>query len=401
MAPTAQPQKYHTNLSAPTTRDDFARDVWCLLGIPVDAVGLSDAATMITGAIHKRERLSFVTPNVNWLVTALGDPEMRRMVIDADLSLVDGAPLVKMAQWLGMPMRERVAGSDLFDYMRDAKGGIAQEEGSRTSGHNLSRIFFFGGRDDAANAAHDNLNQDYAVGAVTAMHSAGWLNPGFGDVATMSSPEIIDEINAATPDFLIVALGAAKGQQWIDHNLPSLNAPVIAHLGAVVDFTAGTVVRAPQWMAKSGLEWLWRIIADGALWKRYAKDAISLGKVIIGSLIPQLMSKPKSAATSVAIDSRAVVSPGDDGTRIQLAGSLVVGPGLEPVRTAFREASAYGNNVILDFADVGVIDQAFLGLVLMLEKHLTRAGKNIFLRKISPSHLKLIRHNAMAYELHS
>jgi len=200
--PSAEPQTAYDRVrragnAAALGRDDFDRDVWCLMGLPVDIAGVDQAIAAIDHAARSKRKLSIVTPNVNWLVRGLREPEARREVLNADLSLVDGAPLVMMAKLLGVPVGSRVAGSDLFEALRRRPG---------FSGRKL-KVFFFGGRDGSAQAAAKAVNDE--KGGVRA---AGFFNPGQGDVESMSTDEIIDEINAAEPDFVVVALGAAKGQ---------------------------------------------------------------------------------------------------------------------------------------------------------------------------------------------
>ena len=361
------------------TRDDFDRNVWCVLGAPIDVEDVPSAITTLEASVRDGERLSFVTPNVNWLVRALKNPEARRQIIDADLSLADGAPIVALSKLLGAPLKERVAGSDLFEALR-----------LRPSFGRPLKVFFFGGRDGAAETAFGAVNADRG-----GMRAVGWLNPGFGDVEAMSSDAIINEINAAEPDFIVVSLGAAKGQAWIDHNQDRLTASTIAHLGAVVDFTAGTIARAPRWMASSGLEWLWRIKADPALWRRYAEDGIALLSLCVHRLPAQLFAQSKKDARA---EVAASVNRSSLETIVHLSGDLTSG-NLEAVRAAFRDAAKRGKAVRLDFKDVGLLDRSFLGLVLMLEKHVTRAGAAIVLSNIKGSTLRLFRANAMDYRL--
>ena len=184
-------------------KDDFDRNVWNVMGIPIDLVDIEGAVTAVVGAVRDQKQLSFVTPNVNILVASHNDRALREKIVDSDLSLVDGAPLVKMAQSLGVPIKSRCAGSDVFDALRNRPGFAGRQ----------IKVFFFGGRDGAAEAADQVINAENS-GIV----SVGFHNPGFGDVESMSTPEIIDEINQAEPDFVLVSLGFAKGQAWIDHN---------------------------------------------------------------------------------------------------------------------------------------------------------------------------------------
>lgn len=84
----------------------------------------------------------------------------------------------------------------------------------------------------------------------------------------MSNAETIERINASGADFLVVSLGARKGQAWIMQNRQHLSVLLISHLDAMVNFVAGTVSRAQQWMQRFGLEWLWRIKEEPVLWRR-------------------------------------------------------------------------------------------------------------------------------------
>lgn len=354
-------------------RDDFDRDVWCVLGIPVDNADIASAVAAIEAAARDGRRLSLITPNVNFLVRALREERSRRQVLAADLSLADGAPLVAIARLLGAPIRKRAAGADLFE----ALAARPNFPGRRL------RVFFFGGRDGAAKAAHAAVAK--ASGGVEA---AGWLNPGFGDVASMSSDAIIAEINAAAPDFIIVALGAAKGQAWIEANQHRLTAPVIAHLGAVVDFAAGTIRRSPRWLARAGLEWAWRISQEPALWRRYFDDALALAKAVATRLAPQAAGgRARPGAAAAAVERR----PHD--VIVRLSGDLSAAD-LSMVRSAFREASSCRLPIVLDLGAVRAVDRSFLGLVLMLEKN--AAGG---LRIAAPSRRlrNLFRANAMNY----
>lgn len=361
---------------APLRRDDFDRDVWCLMGLAVDAADITRAVAEVDNAARTRRQLSFVTPNVNFLIRAAKDPDARREILNADLSLVDGAPLVMMAKLLGVPVRSRVAGSDLFDALRRRPG---------FAGRRL-KVFFFGGRDGSAKAAFDAVNRE--KGGVEAV---GWFNPGFGDVESMSADSVIEQINACEPDFVLVALGAAKGQSWIERNRDRLSAPVTAHLGAVVDFAAGGVARAPQWMQRAGLEWIWRIKEEPSLWRRYFDDGLGLLALTARRLAPQL-----ARAGAITGEAEATLENAPDRTIVNISGRAGAN-GLKSVREAFRAAAARGKNVQLDLSAAKAVDRAFLGQVLMLEKHLNRAGAEISLSGARPAVDSLFRANLMNY----
>jgi N-acetylglucosaminyldiphosphoundecaprenol N-acetyl-beta-D-mannosaminyltransferase len=247
---------------------DLARLTYCVLGLPFDAVTMEQAVAVVEEAVISRRRCFISTPNVNFAIAARHDRRFRSSVLQSDLVLADGQPVVWAAKLAGTPISERVSGAGLFEKLRqDARVPI--------------KVYFFGGPEGAAQAAHDALNRSAGH-----MHSVGFCSPGFGSTVELSKSTFIDPINDAGPDFLVVALGAAKGQDWILANLDRLQAPVISHLGAVVNFTAGTVQRAPQWIQNIGGEWLWRIAQEPKLWRRYWNDGLQLLRMAFSVILP-------------------------------------------------------------------------------------------------------------------
>ncbi len=348
------------------------RSVWSVLGMPVDAVTLDEAEEAVRAAVRERRRLSFVTPNLNWLVRALREPEAMAQVREAELSLADGAPVVWLARRLGAPISERVAGSDLFERLR-----------TKQSGQPPIRVFFFGGRAGAAQKASEALN-----GEAGGMIACGHLNPGYGDVAAMSAPVVIDTINRARADFLVVSLGAAKGQAWISANQHRLNTPVMAHLGAVVDFVAGTVPRAPAWMARNGLEWLWRIRAEPSLYKRYLSDGLALLRLVPARLWPA--QRALSAQVARQAPAQAECTRRDGHVQVALAGDLVAGQ-LDTVRAVFASASAERTDITLDLREAGALDAGFAGMAVRLGERVRQAGHVLQVTGADDAQARLLR----------
>ena len=233
-----------------------------IAGLPFHVLTRPQAVERICLAIRDQQPLFLSTPNLNFLVAAQSDAAFRESVLCSDLSVADGMPILWLAKRQGTPLPERVAGSDLFEALR-------RGEGQTILGRPL-RVFFFGGPPGVAQRACDVLNAEHAAGGP--MLGVGALSPGFGSVEQMSSEDILAAINASSADFLVVALGAKKGQAWIMRNRARLQVPVVSHLGAVVNFVAGTVQRAPVHWQRLGLEWLWRIKEEPALFGRYWRD---------------------------------------------------------------------------------------------------------------------------------
>lgn len=358
------------------TGDDFDRDVWSLFGIPVDAVTPAQAVVRIEQAVRDRQPLTFTTPNVNILTRALRDKSAREELLNADLSLMDGAPLVAIARRFGCKNAVRCAGSDIFDSLRRRPAFAGRQ----------MRVFFFGGRDGAAERAAAAINKENR-----GLIAVGSLNPGFGDIESMSAPSIIEAINAAEPDFVVVSLGAAKGHGWIERNRDNLTAPVVSHLGAVVDFVAGTITRAPGWVSRSGLEWLWRIKEEPTLWRRYWSDGVAfLSLIAAHATSPTQRAVDAPATAKLEIAGRHAV--------IRIEGDCVHGA-IEGLSDTFRLASASGRATIIDLEKAGAIDAAFLGLVLMLEKRLRRSGLDLAIAGASAAHQRLIGAHKLPYSI--
>lgn len=333
------------------------RRVYCLLGLPFDAVDLGIAARRLDASILMRRPCMLATPNVNFVASALTDPVFRNAVLTSQLSVVDGMPLVWIARLLGVPIPSRVAGSDLFELMQHRTG--------RTIG-----VYFFGGADGTAQAAAEAINREHGT-----LRCVGYESPGFGSIDEMSSPEALARINASGSDFLVLSLGARKGLAWIERNRKRLTVPVVSHLGAVLNFVAGSVERAPAWLRHSGLEWLWRIKEEPALWRRYWFDGKLLFTLLLRRVLPLAaynlalrFASAKSAPTTLG------ASVGDGGAcRLTLAGAWTAGS-LSSAREAFDQALVRGSDIELDLAAVNHIDSAFIGMLMLAYGHQVEHG---------------------------
>ncbi|MEY4749804.1 MAG: hypothetical protein RIQ60_2018 [Pseudomonadota bacterium] len=336
------------------------RRTLCLLGLPIDVTSMDDAVVRVREAVRLRRPMFLSTPNLNFLVGSQSDSGFRQSVIDSDLSLADGMPLVWMSRLMGVPLPERVTGSDLFERLVNDPMPPDQPP---------LRVYFFGGPPGAAAAAAKGLDERKG-----SMVCVGHASPGFGSVEDMSSPEVIDAINASGADFLIIALGAAKGQAWIQRNRGQINAPVISHLGAVVNFTAGTVKRAPGWVGKVGMEWLWRIKEEPALWRRYVKDAMTLGKLLGGAVLPQALGRnvPQSGRWAAV-----TLEHASDGPRLVIRGALE--GSVPPTVQASLHACAQsqGRHVTLDLTKLRHAGPEFQGQLLLLHRELCAQGRHI------------------------
>src|ERR1051325_10970883 len=216
-----------------------------ILGVPFDNVTTTETIQAIERMVASREPHYLVTANVDFLVQAQEDLELRRILFDAHLVLCDGTPLVWASRLLGNPLIERVAGADLVPLLIR----VAAEKGYR--------IFFLGATEESAARAVENLKKLHPN-----LNIAGHYSPPFNKLLEMDHDEISRRILQAKPNFLFVSFGCPKQEKWIAMHYRSLGVPVSAGVGATIDFLAGMVKRAPVWMQRFGLEWVYRLAQE-------------------------------------------------------------------------------------------------------------------------------------------
>jgi N-acetylglucosaminyldiphosphoundecaprenol N-acetyl-beta-D-mannosaminyltransferase len=338
----------NTPLFLRNTPPDFSRDVHCVFGLPFDVLREDDTVTRLRNACAGRVRTLLSTPNLSFASGSMTDQAFRMSVINSDISTADGAPIVLLARLLGAPLPHRVTGATVFQR-------LTEEPGPTVS------VYFFGGADDSAALAQERLNQSGRAW----IRVVGHCSPGFGSVESMSGPAFTDPINAAKPDFVVIALGARKGQAWISQNWAQLDAPVISHLGAVVNFTAGTIKRAPPWVQRFGVEWLWRIKEEPALWRRYWGDGQVFLRYLLTQALPWVLFNRSNPSGSSALSVQRERT--GDHCLLRLHGSAANGSGLAQLRTALTEACSNGSSVTLDLRGVTGVGTAFVGLVQLLD----------------------------------
>jgi N-acetylglucosaminyldiphosphoundecaprenol N-acetyl-beta-D-mannosaminyltransferase len=334
---------------------DLGRDVHALLGLVFDRIDLAGAVRHIQRCVATRRPCFLSTPNVNFVAAAAHERAFRDSVLRSDLSVADGFPIVLAARWMGIGLPGRVAGADLFERLQ-ASGRSAQRA--------PIKLFLFGGPPGVGAHAAAQLNRQ-AQGFECVGHDEG----GFGDIEAMSSDETIERINASGAEFVLVALGAKKGQAWIERNRARLQAPVISHLGAVINFAAQSVERAPPWMQRAGLEWVWRIVQEPQLWRRYWSDGRMLAGTVLTRLLPWsarrwLRIRPSGAAQAPRFRVEQVQ---EDQAVITLSGDWRHGADQQPLRLALAKLLRAGSSVEFDLSAAPAIDSALLGLIALID----------------------------------
>lgn len=372
-----------TECSVPATlvtTDDLSRNVFGLLGLPVDALNFATLLQAMETAADEAAPFLISTPNVNFLVKSQQNSEFRESILLSDLCLADGMPLIWIAKLLQIPIYERIAGADLFGRLKSTNGGIRR-----------LKVFLLGGGEGTAEAVREKLNAQRC-----GLECVGVLNPGFGTIEEMSTTAIIDAINSSRPDLLAVFFGAEKAQAWLMHNHRRLQSPIRAQFGATINFEAGTVKRAPHFLRSTGFEWLWRIKEEPYLWRRYWNDGMTLFHMLTTCVLPLMIDARGRKSSKVHLS----VFPSENTASVILALS---GPATAPyVETAihhFRNALKTGKQITVDISDASSIDSRFFGLFLMVRKQLAVQGKKISFTGISPRTRRIFRLNRFEFLL--
>ncbi len=350
------------------------RDMQCLLGLPFDAITLEQSVIHLLKAIDDKERCFLSTPNLNFAISTQSDNAFFDSVVDSDLSVADGMPLIWVAKLLGIPITERVAGSTLFDELSKQK--VSDKK---------IKVFFFGGQEGVAELAHQNLNETSA-----AMESCGFYDPGFVSVDEMSSANIIETINSCEPDFIVVALGARKGQEWIQQNKETLDASVISHLGAVINFVAGNVERAPVVWQRLGMEWLWRIRQEPSLWKRYLFDGLAFIRLMLINVLPLAVYDRflrRTASFHIPSD---IKLENQETLTLRLTGSIHHGV-MDDIKQQFSKViEDFDEDVVIDCEHLAYLDSAFIASTLLFQRYLNEQGRLLVLSNVPARIVRLL-----------
>ncbi len=232
-----------------------------LFGFGIDPLSLGQAVEQIYEwtIAWPRENRVVVTPNVDHAVMYQEQPALRAAYDHAALVLADGMPVFAAARLLGLPIPERVAGSDLVPALFD-----------QAAFHGGLRVFLLGAGPGVAARAAESIQFRWPSVEVVDTYS-----PALGFEHDVRENEaILSRIARSRPDVLIVGLGAPKQELWVDLHRDRIEAAVTLCVGATIDFLAGEKQRAPLWMRKVGLEWLHRLAREPRrLAHRYARDA--------------------------------------------------------------------------------------------------------------------------------
>jgi N-acetylglucosaminyldiphosphoundecaprenol N-acetyl-beta-D-mannosaminyltransferase len=239
-----------------------------LFGIKIDPLTMAEAVRQcIQIQSERRTPMPYVvTPNMDHIVNLQSNSSFHDAYSEATLVLVDGKPVKAAMGMLGRKIPEVVPGSDLVPAIFDS----VQESDPIT-------VFLLGAADGVAERAAANIDKRWS-----GVNVVGCYSPPFGfEKDQQEQDKMIDMISKIDPDLLVVGLGAPKQEVWVWKNRAYIKAGIALCVGATIDFLAGEKKRAPVFLRKLALEWLYRIYTDPKrLAKRYFHDAIIFPRIV-------------------------------------------------------------------------------------------------------------------------
>lgn len=227
-----------------------------ILGVRVSAVDIPTTLDTVAAWIGTDARQYICVTGVHGVMESQGDDDLRAIHNRSGLTVPDGVPLVWLGRLAGASGMRRVCGPDLTPEL------------CRLAARHGWSSFFYGGGPGVAERLADELGRRFP-----GLKVAGTLTPPFRPLTEKEKEEVTELINKTSPDIVWVGLSTPKQERWMDDFRSRLDAPVLIGVGAVFDFFTGGIRRAPSWMQKTGLEWLFRLGQEPRrLWRRYLRN---------------------------------------------------------------------------------------------------------------------------------
>jgi N-acetylglucosaminyldiphosphoundecaprenol N-acetyl-beta-D-mannosaminyltransferase len=234
-----------------------------LMGCHIDNLSMEETLQAIEGFIHTGKPHQHVVVNVDKLVKASRDPELRQIINDCALINVDGMPVVWASRLLGKPLKERVAGVDLFEALM------------RRAGEKGWRVFLLGAKEEVVSKVAATYQHKYPQLVLAGYRNGYWKGE-------LEEAQVVEQIREARPDLLFVAISSPKKEQFLGRWQADMKIPFAMGVGGTFDVAIGHVKRAPVWMQKSGLEWFYRFLQEPRrMFRRYFIEDMAFLRLFI------------------------------------------------------------------------------------------------------------------------
>ena len=221
-----------------------------ILGTNIAVTNMAETVAYIEKHIDELRGKYICVSNVHTTVTGYEEADYRNIQNTAALALPDGKPLSLYSKKHGFPEAERVTGPDLMGELFARDNGL--------------RHYFYGGKEETIQVLSEKLPGEYP-----SLQIAGMVSPPFRPLTEEEDERELQKMNDAKADIIWIGLGAPKQERYMYEHRGKVNGVMIG-VGAGFDYYAGTIKRAPMWMQKLSLEWLYRLMQDPKrLFRRY------------------------------------------------------------------------------------------------------------------------------------
>ena len=229
-----------------------------ILGVQISSISNDDLLAAFTRHILLKQKKQVCITPVNSVLAAVKSEQVKTIYNNADYVLCDGMPLKWASSFLNTPIKERITGLDLLPNLVEL------------CSKNDFSIFLLGASPGVGDKLKDIILNQYPQAKIVGVYVPPFMTAFTAD----ENYNMISAVNAASPDVLLVSLTAPKQDIWIANNKDALNATLLVGIGGAFEVMAGLAKRAPKWVQKAGLEWLYRFIQEPKrLFRRYFIEA--------------------------------------------------------------------------------------------------------------------------------
>ena len=211
-----------------------------ILGVDVSITSYEKLKKNIELDIKNNKQKMIIAINPEKVLKAKKDDELKKMLNSADYAIPDGIGIIYASKIKHGNIKSRITGIDCMEMLCK----LAQEKNYK--------IFMYGAKKEVIKEAKNNLEKKYK----------GIKIVGTIDGYEKDNDKIVEKINKCRPNIIFVALGSPKQENWIKENMKKLNCNIFQGVGGSFDVFSGNIKRAPEWMQKCGLEWLYRLIKE-------------------------------------------------------------------------------------------------------------------------------------------
>ncbi len=233
-----------------------------LFGCPIDNLSMEETLERIERYIKEATPHQHVSINVHKVVSFQRDPQLRETLQECALASADGQPIVWASRLLGKPLKARIAGIDLMQHAVE----LAARKGYT--------VYFLGARPEVLQKVVEHHQTKFPSLRIAGFSHGYW--------SSAQERAVVQAISEAKPDILLVAMGSPRKELFLRKYVHTMQVPFAMGVGGSFDVLAGKTRRAPLWVQRAGLEWLWRVAQEpGRLWSRYFVDGVVFPVLIL------------------------------------------------------------------------------------------------------------------------